>query len=245
MARAAPPKTLTNHAKPRVRKPRYPGTKHWTYRITQTEDKLEIEIRRMKAHSVDEEIEGAIDNKAGYGTAEGAKQVEAFFRAMRSAGHMVYFDPDYSWGERGPTITLSWAIYGPHTPYSNKNDPVRYGSPKVTFYPEDPGVAIGAAKVLAQIGVSIEKMRREALDFKLNRKQTYKIREEDIRSSDFRSPTAVVKALESKPWLAVRTEEFTRPTSPYWNRTEQVEAHGHRPFFLTDSLFETFEIVVW
>jgi hypothetical protein len=66
-----------------------------------------VVIRRMYLEDTASHLEGAIDNKAGYGTLEAAKGQELRFRRMLEAGHRSFFDSCTS----GLLVHVRWQHY--------------------------------------------------------------------------------------------------------------------------------------
>jgi hypothetical protein len=82
-----------------------------TYETFETEShgyrQTHVVIRRMYLEDTAAHLEGAIDNKAGYGTIEAAKQQERRFRQMLEAGHTTFFDSCTS----GLVVHVRWQHY--------------------------------------------------------------------------------------------------------------------------------------
>jgi hypothetical protein len=108
-----------------------------------------VVVRRMYQEDVAVHLAGTVDNKAGYGTLEAAKQQARRFQSMLDASHTTYFDPTLS----GLQVHLRWQHY--------------HGSDGTLDYCEpvyqDLGRALGqieeGIKFLKDIGRRIEKIR--------------------------------------------------------------------------------------
>jgi hypothetical protein len=73
-------------------------------------DKTFVRVYRSKAQSVDELIEGCIDNKAGYGDVSAAARIREQYQTVKDAGYLAIVDtPLYE-----PSVTLAWlhSTYG-------------------------------------------------------------------------------------------------------------------------------------
>ena len=164
-----------------------------------------VTVRRMREEKVAELLEGAIDNKAGYGTADAARGQEARYRALQERGVESIYD---SLCVSGLHLSIEWQHYeadgfcDPHFPELGRG----FGEIET------------AMRFLRKIGGRIEK----AVAARRNREAPvdgYKYSPHRVSSHTFSSPHDFVDALarmrgsvqvardrSSETWLATEAK---------------------------------------
>jgi hypothetical protein len=151
-----------------------------------------VVVRRMYQEDVAVHLAGTVDNKAGYGTLEAAKQQARRFQSMLDANHTTYFDTTLS----GLQVHVRWQHY--------------YGSDGILDYCEPAYEDLGRSlsqieeglKFLKDIGRRIEKIRA-----KRSEKTPYPHHLQPVSNHTFSCPQEMLEALaHMKETMQVRRD---------------------------------------
>lgn len=128
-----------------------------TFSIRQYSDNgynfTEIHIRESYVRSVEKQIDGCVDNKAGYQSFAIAQRQEAKFRRILAAGHVSIYDSVHY----GLEATIRFQHY-----VNPEGKADGYCDPTFDSLGRDFGAIEKGVKFLRKLGNTIEKLRTEA-----------------------------------------------------------------------------------
>lgn len=191
--------------------------------------RLVVSTFYAKKESLSKKLEGAIGNKAGYGTERAAREMETFFRELIDQGRQYVWDRQV-YGAPNPPVRLMWLILEPRR--YDQDDTGGYGNCEIHLGDQHLMDTIAGTKFVTNLAMRIGKERYKNRNYS-------NFTSSDLSNRDIGDPADVIETLE-RSWKAIKVRTIHSHRDFYIS--EWVNDDRPRPYMLTDTLWRTFEV---